>query len=246
MKCILDECFRTWPHLRQIKLPAPRSPQIIFVESLSLVLKRNALDAFAARNSVSSAIVIYTVWALLLEEYIGSRMVGMQASVSGRNLDYPSIELAVGSLIGRCPLIVELKTNELTVKETLLSVQSEFARVHGMQWTYPESENHIPQGKSAYSLDSFILVLLGMPVEPGEWKVIEFRELQCHLWLGIAEKNGTLNIRLRHDVQRYAASAVHSLAHAFIAGLEKMVGCDGCHLVIHVSKQIARVTHQES
>ena len=238
---------RPWPQLRQIQLPAPDSPQaeLCGTYEANISVEKTALESFAARNSVSSATVFYTVWALVLEEYTASRTIGMQASVSGRNLDYPSADRIVGSLIGRCPLIVELGTDASTVKETLSSVQSAFTRVHEMQWTYPEMEKYVPQGTSAYSLDSFILILLDMPVDPGQWEIFEFQKLQCPIWLGIAEKNGVLNVRLRHDVQKYATSAVHTMAEAFITGLERLVESSGHELAIDVSRHIRRVARPE-
>lgn len=236
-----------WPQLRQIQLPAPDSPhaELCGTYEANVLVKKTALDAFAARNSVSSGTVIYTAWALLLMEYTASQTVGMKCSVSGRNLDYPSADRIVGSLIGRCPLIVELETDESTVKDTLSSVQSAFTRVHEMQWTYPELEKHIPQGTSAYSLDSFVLILLDMPVDSGQWKIFEFQKLQCPIWLGIVEKNGVLNMRLRHDMQKYATSAVHTMAEAFIAGLEKLVESPGHGLTIDISRHIRRVARHE-
>lgn len=99
-----------WNQLRAINLSlVEEEPPVLWsMWELSSVVKKKALDEIACSHSISTAMVIYTAWALALSKYTASDTVGMKASVSGGTLDYPFIENVLGGVNGWCPLIVQL------------------------------------------------------------------------------------------------------------------------------------------
>nr|POE75179.1 nonribosomal peptide synthetase sirp [Quercus suber]POE94740.1 nonribosomal peptide synthetase sirp [Quercus suber] len=218
--------LRPWPELRQIQLPAPDTPSTEpwGMWENDIPLTKLALDSFASANGVSSATVIYTAWALLLAEYTRSKTVGMKVSVSGRNLDYVMVDRVVGAVNGRCPLIVQAEA-DASVTAMMMSLQRDFFRVNDMQWTYPELRKYVPQGPGTYWLDSDILVLLDMPVNPGQWKIFEVQKPTAPVWLGITQKGEALNLRLRYDCGRYSATGIEQMAENFSSVFEKLVAC---------------------
>lgn len=221
-----------WTQLRQIRLPRPEvpSPRPWDKWDCGTHLETSRLDSFACRNGVSSATVIYTAWALSLAEYTGSNVVGMKVGVSGRNIDHPAAERVVGSLNGRCPLLVPIR-EDATVEETMTSVQSNFLRSNDHQWAYPELRRYFrPQdsGKSKeagyhYWFDSQVNVFLNMPVDTRNWGIFETQKPVAPIWLGIIQKGDLLHTRLQYDGRRYSRDGVAELGKGFMDRLIKIV-----------------------
>ncbi|KAF4910814.1 Nonribosomal peptide synthetase sirP [Colletotrichum fructicola] len=187
-------------------------------------LKVESLGVFARRHGVSSAIVIYTAWALVLTEYTKSDTVGMKISVSGRNIDHPAVERVVGSLNGRCPLLVQTR-KDATIGETMRSLQSTFLRVNDYQWTYSELKGHVVRvfGDETYWFDSQVVVLLDMPVDTSHWGIFEVQKPTAPIWLGVIQGFDMFNMRLRYDGSRYANDSVEGMGRRFIDKLTRLV-----------------------
>jgi hypothetical protein len=215
-----------WEHLRPIQLLAPRRPSTQPWDrwESNIPLKVDSLGLFAQHHGVSSSIVIYTAWALVLTDYTDSNTVGMKISVSGRNIDHLAAERVVGSLNGRCPLLVQIKKDSM-VGETLKSLQSTFLRVNDYQWTYPELRSHVSRkfGKQAYWFDSQVVVLLDTPVDTRNWGIFEVQKPTAPIWLGVIQGEGVLNMRLRYDGSRYSQNSVEDIGKMFIRRLTQLV-----------------------
>ncbi|KAK1976429.1 nonribosomal peptide synthetase 11 [Colletotrichum cereale] len=226
IESLWDSYAEPWKQLRHIRLPRPDMPstQPWDMCEFDTPLEKSCLDKFAYRSGASSATVIYTAWALILAEYTGSSTVGMKISVSGRNIDHPAADRVVGSLNGRCPLLVKVR-EDATIEETIASLQSTFFRVNDYQWTYPELRRHLPQesGGEAYWLDSQVVVLLDMPVDTGHWGIFEVQKPTAPVWLGVVQKGDVFNIRLRYDGCRYSRDGIAELGQRFMHRLVRMV-----------------------
>jgi hypothetical protein len=185
----------------------------------------DSLEMYARQHGVSPATVVYTAWALVLADYTHSNTVGMKISVSGRNIDHPAAERVVGSLNGRCPLLFQIK-KDLTIGQTLRSLQSTLLRVNDYQWTYPELKSHIGRvfGNQAYWFDSQVLVLMDMPVDTRNWRIFEVQKPTAPIELNFIQREGTFNMRLRYDGTRYAQSSIHDMGKRFIDRLIQLVG----------------------
>jgi hypothetical protein len=213
-----------WSQLQYVKLSAPYAPS---TEPWSIWesdtgVNKSILDQFASSAGISSAACIFTAWALLLTQYTSSSTVGMKISVSGRNLDFPFVDSIVGPLNGRCPFIATIDENS-SILTTAVSLHQNFYRVNEFQWSYPELRRQIGPQENKYSFDSQIVVLLDMPVEPGPWKVVETQKPTAPLWLGVAQKGETIDLRLRYDGSRYSAEGIQQMAWSFITGLKALV-----------------------
>ncbi|KAF5494064.1 Nonribosomal peptide synthetase sirP [Colletotrichum fructicola] len=217
---------RPWTYLRPVQLSAPREPsgQPWDRWESDIPLKVESLGVFARRHGVSSAIVIYTAWALVLTEYTKSDTVGMKISVSGRNIDHPAVERVVGSLNGRCPLLVQTR-KDATIGETMRSLQSTFLRVNDYQWTYSELKGHVVRvfGDETYWFDSQVVVLLDMPVDTSHWGIFEVQKPTAPIWLGVIQGFDMFNMRLRYDGSRYANDSVEGMGRRFIDKLTRLV-----------------------
>ncbi|KAK2053646.1 nonribosomal peptide synthetase 11 [Colletotrichum caudatum] len=217
---------KPWAGLRPVQLAAPEVPSIQPWDrwESEVPLQNEALGNFARLHGVSTAILIYTAWALVLTEYTNSDTVGMRVSVSGRNVDHPAAERVVGSLNGRCPLIVETEKTA-TIEEIMRSLQSTFFRVNDYQWTYPELKTQVARefGDQAYWFDSDVVVLLDMPVDTEHWGIFEVQKPTAPFWLGVIQRGDVLNIRLRYDGSRYAQDSVEGMGRRFINHLSDLV-----------------------
>lgn len=215
-----------WTKLRPVQLLAPRKPSAQPWDKWEsdIPLKVDSLGMFAQQHGVSSATVIYTAWALVLTDYTDSDTVGMKISVSGRNIDHPAAERVVGSLNGRCPLLIQTRKDS-TIGETLRSLQSTFLRANDYQWTYPELKSHVAQvfGDEAYWFDSQVVVLLDMPVDTTHWGIFEVQKPTAPIWLGVIQKEGVFNMRLRYDGSRYAQTSVEGMGRRFADMLIQLV-----------------------
>ncbi|KAE8342159.1 hypothetical protein BDV24DRAFT_162710 [Aspergillus arachidicola] len=217
------EYARPWPKLKTLNLPLKRTPSVSWStwESDSVV-KKMALDEFSRSRGISSAMAIYTAWGLTLSKYSASDTVAMKASVSGRTIDYPSIDNIVGGVNGRCPLILQLDRNEL-ISNALTSIQRNFHKVNNFQWTYPELRGAIGvEQYTSYWLESQVVILLDMPVEPGPWKVVEVQKPPAPLVLGVVQRGDGVNIRIEFD-GKYSFQGVEQLGKAFIAVLKTLI-----------------------
>lgn len=215
-----------WSQLKHINIPKPESPSSEPWDTWEsdIAMNRSLLDGFAQRNMVSAATVIYTTWALVLAAFTQSNTVGMKVSVSGRNLGHPAADRVVGSLNGRCPLIVELD-GEATIADTMISLQSIFLRANELQWTYPAFRRHVSdvQPNSTYWFDSQVVVLLDVPVDPSQWAIFEVQKPTAPIWLGVVQKGSALNIRLRYDGSLYSRSGIEKLSKTLVQVLVKLV-----------------------
>ncbi|KAE8143639.1 nonribosomal peptide synthetase 11 [Aspergillus pseudotamarii] len=215
---------RPWTKLKPLNLPLERAQSVSWSTWESdFVVRKMALDEFSRSCRVSSAMIIYMAWGLALSKYSTSNTVAMKASVSGRTLDYPSIDSIVGGVNGRCPLILQLNQDEL-IPDTLRSVQQNFHKVNNFQWTYPELRRAIGvEQYNSYWLESQVIILLDMPVEPGPWKVVEVQKPMAPLVLGVVQKGDGVSIRIQSD-GKYSFQGVEQLGTAFVAALKALVG----------------------
>jgi hypothetical protein len=237
-----DYTLSYWRYLRPIKLPAPSVPssEPWTVWEMDTAVQKSILDEFSRVNNVSSAIVIFTVWALLLSRYTGSNTVGMNVSVSGRNLDFLDVDGVFGSLNGRCPLLEKLKDDD-TIQETMRYVQRNFLGANEYQWTYPELRRLVQtqDSNSTYWLDSQITVLLDMTVDPGPWKIVEFQKPTAPVWLGLVKKGDTINLRLRYDGRRFASLEAEQMGRHFAEALDTFTRSPGSTLVRDVLNTVS-------
>lgn len=216
-----------WSRIQPLKLPKP--PISPSRESWSEIrvdssVKKVALDEVSRLNGVSCASVIYAAWALMLSRYTQSSTVGMKISVSGRSLSHPATESVVGPLNGRCPFITEIDPND-TVSDFLQSVHRNFYRVNDLQWTYAELRRQLAQSEhNDYWFDTQVVVLLDIPVDVGAWKIIELQRPSSLIWIGVAQKGETLNLRVGYEGSgEGVAEGVGEMTEYFIRMLHGIV-----------------------
>lgn len=224
---------RQWSKLQPVTLPAPAnpSPESWCTMKVDSTVKKTTVDEASRLNGVSSAAVIYAAWALMLSKYTASSTVGMKISVSGRSLNHPSVESVVGPLNGRCPFITEIDKNSM-VSDFLQSVHQNFYRVNDLQWSYPEFRRQIPRsGNEDYWFDTQVVVLLDIPVDVGAWKIVEEQKPTAPIWLGVAQKGETLNLRVRYDGSRYAEEGIEEMTEYLVQMLREIVRASPSSLI---------------
>ncbi|WP_048319858.1 non-ribosomal peptide synthetase, partial [Crocosphaera watsonii] len=91
------------------------------------------LKALAQQNQLTINTLIQGVWALLLNRYIGDDNVIFGATTSGRPINLPGVESAVGLFINSLPVRAKVNQDDLLIP-WLKTLQTEQAKARQYEW----------------------------------------------------------------------------------------------------------------
>ncbi|KAJ4250164.1 hypothetical protein NW762_011978 [Fusarium torreyae] len=190
-------------------------------ESLSLGMSVSQVDAAAKSVRSSSAVVMYSAWALLLCNYACKNQVVFGGVFSGRNLPVANIEQIVGPLINTCPLPIRIPTSGNKI-DLLSHVQALLLGIVEYQWSASELLPDIAPGSQAKIFDTVVFLefdLGGFDKHPQDtlpaWTYRRTDVPEFGFTLNIQDIGGQLVFRALYDKSRYGSTMVSRMLQHF-------------------------------
>ncbi|KAM0547795.1 hypothetical protein ACHAPJ_010256 [Fusarium lateritium] len=189
--------------------------------SLQLGISVSQVDAAARSVQSSSAVVMYSAWALLLCNYAAKNKAVFGGVFSGRNLPVANIEEIVGPVINTCPLPIRIPTSG-SKTDFLNHVQDLLLGIVEYQWSASELLPDIAPGSQAKIFDTVVFLefdLDGFDKQSQDtlpaWTYHRTDVPEFGLTLNVQDIGGQLVFRALYDKSRYESTMVSRMLHHF-------------------------------
>ncbi|KKK25540.1 hypothetical protein AOCH_001363, partial [Aspergillus ochraceoroseus] len=212
------EAMKTVSDAGSLNLPKPVTPnsESRFGETrVSVDLPLPQLEQICHMEGVTSAVMIYAAWALLLKSYTGHDQLVFGTVYSGRNLNFPGIDQMVGPILNTCPLPVSLaglasKADLLTyIGDTVLQVG-----VH--QWSAAESLQKIKLGSHSGIFQTMLFLEYDLPSFSGSgWKCGRQDVPEFGLTILIRRDGENLSLSALFDQTMYTRPVIERMMQHF-------------------------------
>ncbi|KZF23926.1 putative non-ribosomal peptide synthetase SirP/GliP2 [Xylona heveae TC161] len=155
-----------------LHLPTPEVPgqKYQFGEaSLDVGISLPHIQRSARDFGVSSAVITYAAWTLLLGCYTSQDQAVFGTVFAGRNSPIPEIENIVGPLINTCPFPVNMR-NLKTRDELLKHIQSLLLKIGDNQWSAAEALEQIASTSHSSIFETVLFLEYDLPGFAIDWQ----------------------------------------------------------------------------
>jgi amino acid adenylation domain-containing protein len=200
---------------------------------LSVSLDKGPLEAFASRDKVTLASLIYTAWGLLSQRYSSSGDVVLGTTVSGRPAALRGIENMVGLFINTLPLRVKIKKGE-TPRQLVKRINREQQERDKFEHTPPVDINRY-SGAGSELFDA-IVVVENYPLEldrraikescgitPLHGSIVEQPHYDLTVTVSSFEFDNDIKIDFNFNAGVFQPAAIQRLSRHFIRLLGQIV-----------------------
>ncbi|KAL6235069.1 hypothetical protein BDW75DRAFT_251173 [Aspergillus navahoensis] len=203
--------------------PTPNKPSPDWTPScqLDLALTPDQLDACARRLRVTTTVILYTAWAVVLSYYTSSDQVAFGAVFSGRNISVPAADHVVGPLLNTCPFFFDFESNE-TVAECTSRMFARLLQMLEYQWSADMAMAEMSTDYIKNVLQTVVVMEYDLPSTAAScealrdpWTVEREDLLEFDISLLLEAAEGSLQGRILYDASRHDISTMRRMLFHF-------------------------------
>ncbi|KAI0408031.1 hypothetical protein F4802DRAFT_619244 [Xylaria palmicola] len=241
------EMLKNHTALPILSLPKPPPEHIPYEWTSSLAgdLKLDDMQLSKAARSlnITPSALLYTAWGLVLSNYTSSDLVAFGAVFSGRNIEVPRVERAVGPLLNTVPFPIEFRPSQ-TIQDALSAINNSLLHMLGFQWSAAEAMASMPGESINGTLQTLVVTEYDLPPtqDPMSWTVEREDLMEFRVTLLLEGKpdgvhsNATegphreLQAKILFDSSRYAQTNITKLLDHFRNALHALTSPQNVYL----------------